>query len=152
MFPIFIILSMIARVAHSSLSLPSITSPPLQPPFFKRDSNRSILPLARHCTLISFLIYRLIIRMSLQCPHWAAEGVIEQHKRYLKEGWIIELKGKVGVAGPRPAFSGGWLISGGIRPGTTVSHVYLNLDFHIHHIISLTGIAAQSGGKSILEF
>lgn len=66
--------------------------PPPQPPFFEKASSSFILPLARHHTLISFLIYRLIIGMSLQCPHWAAGGVIEQHKRHLKEGWIIELE------------------------------------------------------------
>lgn len=91
MFPLFIVLSMITRVPHSSL--PLFTPPPLSllhSLHFWKAPRRSILPLARHHTLISFLIYRLIIRMSLQCPHWAAGGVIEQHKRHLKEGWIIE--------------------------------------------------------------
>lgn len=98
--------------------------------FFKR---LSILPLAWHHTLISFLIYRLIIRMSLQCPHWAAGGVIEQHKRHLKEEWIIELEtewaGGEWWLGARPAFSGGWPISGGILPGPMVNHVYVTGSF-----------------------
>lgn len=52
-------------------------------------------------------------------------------------------------AGPRPAFSGGWPISGGIRLGTLVNHVYFNLVFHLQHIRDLIGINALSGGKSI---
>lgn len=87
MFLLFIVLSMITEVPHSSLPLSS-----LHIHHFWKASSHSILPLARHHTLISFLIYRLIIRMSLQCPHWAAGGVIEQHKRHLKEGWIIEVE------------------------------------------------------------
>ena len=97
MFPLVIVLSMITRVLHSSHPLSSahhLPPPPLlrRLHLFWKAARRPILPLARHHTLISFLIYRLIIRMSLQCPHWAAGGVIEQHKRHLKEGWIIEVE------------------------------------------------------------
>lgn len=34
-------------------------------------------------------------------------------------------------AGPRPALSGVWLLSGGIRLGIMVNHVYVNLIFHL---------------------
>lgn len=128
---------------HQSAALVPTPTPPfaLHPFLFSTTSifwkapSRSILSLAQHHTLISFLIYRLIIRMSLQCPHWAAGGVIEQHKRHLKEGWIIELeRGGEWRAGLRPAISGVWLLSGGIHLGIMVNHVYVNLIFLLQHI------------------
>lgn len=70
--------------------------------------------------------------MSLQCPHWAGGGVIEQHKRHLKRG-MNNISGEGGKwqAGPRPALSGVWLPSCGIRLGIMVIQVYVNLIFRL---------------------